>query len=192
MSPPDVTSAPKPTSGDAVFDDAPESSADATPPPPSVGPSPARSQAIAFAPGADENEVAVLFGEAIAERIGAGGAALADFKAMRGSVLVVARDAEATSNAATFRFDHGRLTIHDGHVGVPTISLVGDLEALRKLPSLVLTRVTRLPRPEGSRDVVGALARFARRTLRGELTLYGALANPRLWLRFARVLAKPR
>lgn len=145
---------------------------------------------VDFAPGAEDNDLATLLGHTIADRVEESTAARADFKAMRGAVLVVAHDHDGASTAATFRFDHGRLTVHDGQVGVPTVTLLGELDTIRKLPDLVLTRGTRLPRPAGRRAAFEGAASFARSFLGGDLRLYGAIAHARLWLRFARVLAR--
>ncbi len=53
---------------------------------------------------------------------------------MRGAVGVVADDA---GTALTLRFDFGRVTVHEGLVGVPTITIRGgrdDIAALADIP----------------------------------------------------------
>jgi hypothetical protein len=111
----------------------------------------------------------------------------ADFHALRASVLVVAQD---LAESFTLRFDHGRLTIHDGNVGIPSVTFCGDAAALRRLEDFPLTRRFRLP-------LVGPLTRAGRDTwlhlaglmLRGELKVYGLSAHPRTVFHLIRLLS---
>ena len=90
----------------------------------------------------------------------------------------------------TLRFDLGRLTIHDGAVGVPSLTMCGDLEALRRLADVPLTRWLRLPgtgvfsrRDPGSfRDLLGQY-------FSGNLKVYGLAAHPRTFVRLLRIFS---
>lgn len=134
---------------------------------------------VDLAPGADHDPLACQ----IAERVRA---AIArpplrrDFDRMRGAIGIVADDADTS---LTLRFDFGRLTIHEGLVGVPTVTIrgpTGGLEALSELPRM----------PE--RGVVASgrsLAEVAGALRSGKLKIYGLAAHPRLVVRFLRLLA---
>ena len=111
----------------------------------------------------------------------------ADFRALRTSVLMVAED---LGESVTLRFDHGRLTVHDGSVGVPSVTFCGGADALRRLSDFPLTGWLRLP-------VLGPFAREGRDTWRllvhlfvhGDLKVYGMVAHPRTIVLLLRVLS---
>ena len=142
---------------------------------------------IDLAPGAEENALAVEIADRIRDNLGRAPRKVADFRAIRASVLMVAQD---LAESFTLRFDHGRLTIHDGSVGIPSVTLCGDAEALRRLSDFPLTRFFRLP-------VAGPLTRRGRETwqhlvgllLRGDLKVYGLAAHPRTVFYLLRVLS---
>lgn len=133
---------------------------------------------IDLAPGADENSLAVEFGDRIRGNLALHRRNLADFRALRGAILVVAQD---TAEAFTLRFDHGRLTIHDGSIGIPAVTFCADQAVLRRLSEVPLTRWLRLP-VRGFQRVLGPV-------LKGELKIYGLAAHPLLVLGFLRVLS---
>jgi hypothetical protein len=142
---------------------------------------------IDLAPGAEENALAVEITDRIRDNLRRAPRKVADFRAIRASVLMVAQD---LAESFTLRFDHGRLTIHDGSVGVPSVTFCGDAEALRRLADFPLTRLFRLP-------VAGPLTREGRETwqhlvgllLRGDLKVYGLVAHPRTVFYLLRVLS---
>lgn len=142
---------------------------------------------IDLAPGAEENALAVEIADRIRDNLRRAPRKVSDFRAIRASVLMVAQD---LAESFTLRFDHGRLTIHDGSVGVPLVTFCGDAEALRRLADFPLTRLFRLP-------VAGPLTREGRETwqhlvgllLRGDLKVYGLIAHPRTVFYLLRVLS---
>lgn len=142
---------------------------------------------IDMAPGAEENGLAVELADLIRGNLTRSRRKLADFRALRASVLMVAQD---LAESFTLRFDHGRLTIHDGSVGIPSVTFCGDAEALRRLADFPLTRFFRVP-------VAGPLTREGRETwqhlvgllLRGDLEVYGLVAHPRTVFHLLRVLS---
>lgn len=139
---------------------------------------------VDLAPGAEHDPLARLFVELIrgaSER----DRQRADLTRMRGAVGVVADDA---GTALTLRFDFGRVTVHEGLVGVPTITIRGasdDIAALAELPfgALGLPDATSSVGRGVLRQLVGALGRR-------RLKIYGLVAHPRLVLRLLRVLSK--
>jgi hypothetical protein len=142
---------------------------------------------IDLAPGAEENGLAVELADRVRDNLARSPRKLADFRALRASVLMVAQD---RAESFTLRFDHGRLTLHDGNVGIPSVTFCGDAEALQRLADFPLTRLFRLP-------LAGPLTREGRETwqhlvgllLRGDLKVYGLLAHPRTVFHLLRVLS---
>ncbi|MFT3766569.1 MAG: hypothetical protein QM820_13805 [Minicystis sp.] len=145
---------------------------------------------IDLAPGAEENALAVEIAECLRDNMDRSPRKVADFRALRASVLMVAQD---RAESFTLRFDHGRLTIHDGSVGIPSVTFCGDAEALRRLTDFPLTRFFRLP-------LAGPLTREGRETwqhllgllVRGDLKVYGLVAHPRTVFHLLRVLSAHR
>jgi hypothetical protein len=145
---------------------------------------------IDLAPGAEENPLAVEIADRIRANVAHDGRKAADFRALRASVLMVAED---LAESFTLRFDHGRLTVHDGGVGIPLVTFCGEASALRRLADFPLTRWLRLPS-------LGTFARDARETsrlllgmlARGDLKVYGLMAHPRTVVLLLRVLSRPR
>jgi hypothetical protein len=159
-----------------------------------VGPISIRPQApnpsspiIDLAPGAEDNPLAVEIVDRMRQNLAARPTKLADFRALRASVLMVAQDVGASF---TLRFDHGRLTVHDGNVGIPWVTFCGDADALRRLHDLPVSRWLRLP-------IVGPFTQAGRESLRvllglvarGDLKVYGAVAHPRTVIFVLRLLS---
>lgn len=142
---------------------------------------------IDLAPGAEDNVLAVELAERIRENLAAHRDKVADLRALRATVLIVAQDA---GESLTLRFDDGRVTVHDGSVGVPWVTFCGDADALRRLPDFPLTPRLRLPllRPFSGdgRDTFWSLTGL---WLRGDIKVYGLLSHPRTVFRLLRVLS---
>ena len=78
------------------------------------------SVSIALAPGAEENGLASMLAELVRQNLDAKPHKLKDFYALRGSYAIVADDADV---ALTLRFAFGHLTVHDGIVSVPDVTI---------------------------------------------------------------------
>lgn len=144
---------------------------------------------IDLAPGAEDNQLAVELVEQVRQNVTGSTKKNRDFRTLRGSVLIVAQD---TQSVLTMRFDHGRLTVHEGAVGIPSITLCGDEDVLRNLTRLKLSSWLRLPKviPRTSWDGNGkALWEFARAMTEERLTVYGLFTHPRLVLCLLRVVS---
>ena len=96
-----------------------------------------------------------------------------------------------TGEALTLRFDHGRLTVHEGSVGIPTVTVGGPLEVLLRLPEVELQGIVPSLRGREERDFT-VLRDLGRRLARRELEVYGLVSHPRTVLRVLRLLARPR
>jgi hypothetical protein len=142
---------------------------------------------IDLAPGAEDNPLAVELADRIRDNLARRRETASDFRALRASVLMVAQD---LGESFTLRFDHGRLTVHDGGVGIPSVTLCGDADALRRLADFPLSRWLRLP-------TLGPFTREGRETwrllvdlfAREDLKVYGLVAHPRTVVYLLRVLS---
>ena len=142
---------------------------------------------IDLAPGAEDNPIAVELAAVIRKNLGENPKKRADFRALRGSVLMVAQD---RGESLTLRFDLGRLTIHDGVVGIPSLTLCGDLAALRRLTDLPLTPWLRLPGTGFfSRQGADTFRLLLGLYFQGNIKVYGLAAHPRTFVFLLRVLS---
>lgn len=144
---------------------------------------------IDLAPGAEDNVLAVELVEQVRRNVTGSSKKNQDFRTLRGSVLVVAQDTQAV---LTMRFDHGRLTVHEGAVGIPSVTLCGDEQVLRDLTRLKLSSWLRLPKviPRTSWGLnEKVLWDFARAMTEERLTVYGLFTHPRLVLCLLRVVS---
>lgn len=142
---------------------------------------------VDLAPGAEENDLAVLFADALRHNLRTNMRARRSFAAMRATVHVVAVD---TVESVTMRFDHGRVTLHEGTIGIPAVTLCGDREAILGLTSVPLSRWlgVPVPNPLRARDWAALRALFRRLSER-KLIVYGFFSHPRLVTRVLRVLS---
>ncbi|MBK9260872.1 MAG: hypothetical protein IPM54_13765 [Polyangiaceae bacterium] len=144
---------------------------------------------IDLAPGAEDNQLAVELVTQIRRNVARSTKKNRDFRSLRGSVLIVAQD---TQSVLTMRFDHGRLTVHEGAVGIPSVTLCGDEQVLRDLARLKLSPWLRLPTVvfRTSRDFgKRTLWDFAQAMTAERLTVYGLFSHPRLLLSLLRVVS---
>src|SRR5579883_1610654 len=101
---------------------------------------------IELAPGAEENGLAMMLADLVRQNLDAKPHKKGDFDALRGSVSIVADDADV---ALTLRFERGgRLTIHDGIVGIPDVTIRGPSEAVLALSNMPLATPLGLPIPD--------------------------------------------
>ena len=130
------------------------------------------------------------------------------FFALKSTVFLVDFD---SGDAVTFRFDHGRLTLHDGTIGMPSVTFGGPLKALMSLdrvsfanlkevalgqsadPSLVDSDDRKsVPPPASSRRPAlrerVSLFEVLNLFRRGELKVYGLWRHPRTVARFLRLI----
>jgi hypothetical protein len=133
---------------------------------------------IDLAPGADDNPLAVEISERVRARLTDRPRKLADFRSLRAAIFLVAQD---TGDALTLRFDHGRLTIHDGAIGIPAVTFCADKSVLLRVADMRLMRWIRLPRAPWSR--------LGSPLMKGDLMIYGLATHPRIVLTFLRILS---
>jgi hypothetical protein len=139
---------------------------------------------IDVAPRAEDNPLAVRLASMVRDNLDRCPHKRRDFDALRGSVAIVADD---TRDATTLRFDHGRLTVHDGIVGVPDVTIRGRETRILELGGLPVSRRTGFF-PLDRNGLAGARA-LASSLRSGELHVYGLGLRMPLVIRLLRVLS---
>lgn len=143
---------------------------------------------IDLALGAEDHPLGPVFADRIRDNVARDAARARAFRSLRAVVQFVPFE---TGAALTLRFDHGRLTVHEGSIGVPTVTFGGPLAVLQRLPDLELQGIVPSLRGREERNFT-VLRDLARRVARGELVIYGLVGHPRTVLRTLRLLARPR
>ncbi len=139
---------------------------------------------IDLAPGAENNPLASQLAERIRQSVDGDPARERSFMSLKSSILIVPFD---TGDALTLRFDLGRLVIHDGNVGIPSVTFGGPSAALAKLDELLPPRLRDLlPGQLG----IGRLREALRLFASGDVKVYGLMVHPRTIYRFLRLLSR--
>jgi hypothetical protein len=142
---------------------------------------------IELAPGADDNGLATMLADLVRQNLDAKPHKKADFDALAGSVCIVADDAEV---ALTLRFDGGRLTIHDGIVGIPDVTIRGCADTILALSNMPLTTPLGLPFPDPRDKEALAVVRSVVQAMRGgRFHIYGMAFHLPLLMRLTRVMS---
>ena len=142
---------------------------------------------IELAPRAEDNGLASMLADLVRQNLEAKPHKQGDFRALAGSIAIVADDADV---ALTLRFDHGRLTIHDGIVGIPDVTIRGGSDTIMALSNMPLLTKLGLPLPH-PRDKEGvAVARSILAAMRsGTFHIYGMLFHLPMMMRLTRVMS---
>ncbi|MGD0674776.1 MAG: hypothetical protein ABSC94_05120 [Polyangiaceae bacterium] len=143
---------------------------------------------VALARGADENGLALMLADLLRQNMLAKPRKRTDFAGLNGAVAIVADDADV---ALTLCFDHGiRLTIHDGIVGIPDVTIRGSADAIIALSNVPMSTPLGLPIPLPSdREGRGALRTLWLALRQGKLHVYGMAFHLPLVLRLGRVMS---
>lgn len=152
---------------------------------------------IELAPGAEENGLAMMLAGLLRQNLEAKPHKMADFDALGRTPRAVSIVAEDADVALTLRFDQGgagggsaRLTIHDGIVGIPDVTIRGTSDTILALSNMPLATRFGLPLPH-PRDVEGkkTVRSVMDAMKRGELHIYGMALNLPLLMRLTRVMS---
>jgi hypothetical protein len=149
-----------------------------------------RSPRVLLATGAENNGLAVMLGDLVRQNLEAKPKKKVDFAALDGRVSIVADDVDV---ALTLVFEpslNGSLTIHDGIVGIPDVTIRGPSDAVIALSNVPLATPLGLPIP-GPRDREGIktvrdLVGFMRK---GQLHVYGMVFHVPLVMKLTRVMS---
>jgi hypothetical protein len=144
--------------------------------------------AIELAPGAEGNGLAGMLADLVRQNLDAKPHKKADLLAIgAASVALVADDADV---ALTLVFDRGRLTIHDGILAVPDVTIRASSEIILAMSNMPLTRRLGLPIPARGDEEGKQLVLSVLRALRsGSLKIYGGLLRPTLMTRLTRLMS---
>jgi hypothetical protein len=142
---------------------------------------------VTLAPGADENGLATMLAELVRQNLDAKPHKKSDFDAIGGRVSIVADDADV---ALTMCFERGgKLTIHDGIVGIPDVTIRGPSDAIMALSNMPLA-LGGLPIPDPrDRESVRSVRTVLGAMTRGELHVYGAAFHLPLVMKLTRVMS---
>jgi hypothetical protein len=143
---------------------------------------------VTLAPGAEENGLAMMLRDLVQQNLEAKPHKKGDFAALRGSVSIVADDADV---ALTMRFERGgKLTIHDGIVGIPDVTIRGPSEAVLALSNMPLATPLGLPIPDPrDREAVKTVRTVMGAMREGKLHVYGMAFHLPLVMRLTKVMS---
>jgi hypothetical protein len=142
---------------------------------------------IELAPGAEDNGLATMLADLVRQNLDAKPHKKSDFDALTGSVCIVADDAEV---ALTLRFEGGRLTIHDGIVGIPDVTIRGPADTILALSNMPLTTPLGLPIPNPRDREALAVTRSVLEAMRGgQFHIYGMAFHLPMLMRLTRVMS---
>jgi hypothetical protein len=136
---------------------------------------------IELAPGAEDNGLATMLSALILQNLTDKPAKRADFAKLKGRVAIVAEDAGVS---LTLVFEGNMLTLHDGIVGVPDVTVRANSDDIVQMSLLELTPVFGLPDPRGP-----AFRQVMQKSKRGEIRVFGALLHAPLVMRFTRLMS---
>jgi hypothetical protein len=150
----------------------------------------AATPAVSLAPGADENGLAIMLGDLVRQNLEAKPGKMADFDALDGRVSIVADDADVALTLVFLRGAAGSLTIHDGIVGIPDVTIRGPSEAILALSNMPLATPFGLPLPTpGDSESMRTVRELLRSMRGGKLHFYGMLLHLPLVVRLTRVMS---
>jgi hypothetical protein len=143
---------------------------------------------VQLAPGAEENGLAMMLADLVRQNLEAKPHKKDDFEALRGNVSIVADDADV---ALTMRFElGGKLTIHDGIVGIPDVTIRGPSDAVLALSNMPLATRLGLPIPDPrDREAVKTVKLVMGAMRDGKLHVYGAAFHLPLVMRLTKVMS---
>ncbi len=143
---------------------------------------------VRLAPDASENGLATMLENLVRQNLEAKPHKMTDFAALAGNVAIVADDVDV---ALTLSFERGgKLTIHDGIVGIPDVTIRGPSEAIMAMSNLPLATPLGLPIPRrGDHEAVRAVATVLSAMRSGKLHAYGMPFHPLLVMRLTRVMS---
>ena len=136
---------------------------------------------IELAPGAEDNGLASMLSALILQNLKDKPKKRDDFAKLRGRVAIVAEDAAVS---LTLVFEGNMLTIYDGIVGVPDVTVRADSEDIVQLSLVELTSFLGLPNPRGA-----ALREVVQKSKHGKIRVFGALLHWPLVLRLTRLMS---
>jgi hypothetical protein len=140
---------------------------------------------IELAAGAENNAFATMLADLLKQNLESKPHKRADFDALRGSVALIADDAEV---ALTLAFHGGHLVVYDGIKDRPDVAVRGSADAIMAMSNVPLTRRLALPVPKDANEL-DAIRGMVRSMRSGELKVHGMLGNFGFLSRLTRVMS---
>jgi hypothetical protein len=150
---------------------------------------------IGLAAGAEENGLAIMLGDLVRQNLEAKPKKKVDFDALDGRVAIVADDADVALTLVFEKTSDGRsvtttLTIHDGIVGIPDVTIRGPSDAILALSNMPLATPLGLPLPSpGDAEGLKTFLDLSRQMRQGKLHFYGMLLHVPLVMKLTRVMS---
>jgi hypothetical protein len=145
---------------------------------------------IELAPGAEENGLATMLADLLRQNLAAKPHKRADFDALHGVVAIVADDADVALTLAFSAGSSGGLTIHDGIVGIPDVTIRGPADTILALSNMPLWSKLGLPFPNPrDKDAVAVVKGVTTAMREGRFHMYGAALHMPLMMRLSRVMS---
>ncbi|MGA3121646.1 MAG: hypothetical protein ABSF69_12850 [Polyangiaceae bacterium] len=143
---------------------------------------------VELAPGAEDNGLACMLAGLIRQNMQAKPHKQVDFAGLDGTVAIVAEDVDV---ALTLRFESGsRLTIYDGIVGIPDVTVRGPSDVIIALSNMPMATPFGLPIPHPrDKESVSALRAVIGALGHGTLHVYGAVFHLSLVLKLGRLMS---
>jgi hypothetical protein len=143
---------------------------------------------VQLAPGAEETGLAHMLRDLVKQNLEAKPQKMGDFEALDGNVSIVADDADV---ALTMRFESGgKLTIHDGIVGIPDVTIRGPSDAVLALSNMPLATRLGLPIPNPrDREAVKTVKMVMGAMRDGKLHVYGMAFHLPMMMRLTKVMS---
>jgi len=140
-----------------------------------------REPTIRLAPGGEDNGFASMLAQLVRQNLDERPAKKRTLARMQGRVALVVVD---LGLSVTLEFEQGELTVHDGIVGIPDVTVRADSEWHTKMSLVELEPRFGLPDPRGevAREVFDA-------SRRGDVKVYGMLGSLGLMLRLTKLLS---
>jgi hypothetical protein len=145
---------------------------------------------VVLAAGAEENGLAVMLGDLVRQNLEAKPKKIADFDALDGRVSIVADDADVALTMVFASRSVGTLTIHDGIVGIPDVTIRGPADAILALSNMPLATPLGLPLPApGDPEAMKTVRDLLQSMRAGKLHFYGMLMHLPLVMKLTRVMS---
>jgi hypothetical protein len=144
---------------------------------------------VVLAPSAGENGLAIMLADLLRQNLEAKPHKVADFASLEARVSIVADDADV---ALTLVFEGAaeRLTIHDGIVGIPDVTIRGPSDGIIALSNVPLMTRFGLPIPNPrDREAVRTVNELLLLMRTGKLHAYGALLHVPMMMKLTRVMS---
>jgi hypothetical protein len=145
---------------------------------------------VTLAAGAEENGLAVMLGDLVRQNLEAKPKKMADFESLDGRVAIVAEDADVALTLVFEPGPGGNLTLHDGIVGIPDMTIRGPAEAVLALSNMPLATPLGLPIPaRDDEEAKRTVRELTQALLGGRLHFYGMFFHPSLAMKLTRVMS---